>query len=84
MLGDEEIKRNLSDFQQEYEHFQQMKLRDLVGNFEDDECMPPEYKELQIELGDNWRDKTLADLKWLKERMSDKHWILKLIGYMDR
>ena len=79
MLGDDESKQNFRDFQEEYGRLQEMKLRDLIGNFED-ECMPPGYRELKLKLGDNWHDKTLADLKWLKEQMSNKHWILKLIG----
>ena len=76
-LGDEETKERLSEFLQEYE---KIKLKDLIGNFKDSQCMPPGYKELELKLGDNWCEKTLTDLKELKERMSLKHWLLKVIN----
>ena len=78
-LGDEETKERLGDFTREYEDLNQMKLCDLIGNFEDSECMPPGHKELKLKLGDNWHEKTLADLKRLKEQISLKHWFLKFI-----
>ena len=78
-LGDEETKKKLNDFTQESQKVQQMRLGDLIGYFEGSDFMPPGYQELKLKLGENWRDKTLADLKRMKERMSVKHWILKLI-----
>ena len=78
-LGDEETRGRFSDFTREYENFEQMKLKDLIGNFEDFACTPPGYKELELKLGDNWREKTLADLKRLKKHMSDMQWFLKFI-----
>ena len=37
------------------------KLKHFVGNYEGP--TPPEYKEVQLKLGDDWREKTLADLQ---------------------
>ena len=79
-LGDEETKRQLNDFSQENQIFLQIKLSDFIGNFEEEgDFVPSGYQELKLKLGENWRDKTLADLKRMKERMSVKLWILKTI-----
>ena len=63
-LGDEETKMKLNQFNEELKEFQRVtKLKDMIGNYDGSENMPPNYKELSIKLGDSWREKTLEDLK---------------------
>ena len=59
-----------------------VELRPLFDNnlVDATDCIPPEYNELNVKLGENWHDKTLADLKRLKRQVSMSHWILSLIG----
>ena len=78
-LGEEEARRTFNDFIREYRSFEHTKLKDLIGRFDATDCIPPEYSELKVKLGENWHDKTLADLKRLKRQVSMSHWILSLI-----
>lgn len=79
-LGDEETKRKMNIFNQECKEFQRVtKLKDLVGVYEGPENIPPEYKELEFKLGENWHMKTIQDLKDMKYRLSNKLWLLKFI-----
>ena len=79
-LGDEETKKKLNDFNRKCKDFQRVtKLKDLVGVYEGPESMPPEHKELEIKLGENWHERTIEDLKNMKSRLSNKSWILKFI-----
>ena len=65
---------------QDYREFQEgTKLRDLIGTFKGPETMPPDYDELRVKLGDNWREKTLADLENLRCRMALRALLLKMI-----
>ena len=80
LLGDDETKRKMSDFKMEYKNFQRRtKLKDFVGNYEGPETTPPDYKELEIKLGENWHEKTLEDLANLQCQISLKAWLLKKI-----
>ena len=80
VLGDEETKKRLSQFTKESTAFRcETKLKDMIGNYDGPENIPPKYKELEIKLGDNWREKTLEDLKKVKSRISLRLWLLKFI-----
>ena len=79
-LGDEETKTKLNQFNEELKTFQRgTKLKDMIGNYDGPENMPPEYKELSIKLGNKWREKTLEELKNVRLRMSLRSCLLKLI-----
>ena len=79
-LGDEETKMKLNQFSEELTAFQRgTKLKDVIENYDGPENLPPNYKELSIKLGDNWRENTLEDLKKVQLRMSLRSWLLKLI-----
>ena len=79
LLGDTETKHQLGEYKRNLCAFQcETKLKDLVGNY--DGPTPPEYKEVQLKFGDNWREKTLADLKILRSQVSYKSWLLKVIN----
>ena len=51
----------------------------MIGNYEGPTCVPFNYKELEIKLGDGWREKTLEDLENLQCRMSLQSRVLKMI-----
>lgn len=79
-LGDDETKTKLDQFSNELTAFQRgTKLKDLIGNYDGPENIPPNYKELSIKLGDNWHEKTLEDLKNVRLKISLRSWLLKLI-----
>ena len=81
VLGDEETKKKLSQFAEESTVFRcETKLKDMIGNYDGPENIPPKYKELEIKLGDNWRDKTLEDLREAKSNISLRLWLLKYIN----
>ena len=81
VLGDDETKKKMSDFKMEYKAFQRRtKLKDFIGKYEGPVIIPPKYKELEIKLGDNWREKTLEDLENLRCQISlINRWLLKKI-----
>ena len=54
------------------------KLKDFVGNY--DGPTPPEYKEVQLKLGDDWREKTLADLSVITSQISRQSWLVKMVS----
>ena len=83
-LGDENTKREWTEFKQEYRGFQRRtKLKDLIGTFKGPETMPPYYDELRMKLGDNWHEKTLSDLEDLRCRMALRGLLLKMIRFGD-
>ena len=80
LLGDDEAKRKMNDFKVQYEAFQSATmLKDFVGNYEGPRTTPPDYKELEIKLGENWHEKTLEDLENLRCQISCKAWLLKTV-----
>ena len=82
LLGDEETKMKKNQFIDKLVAFQRgTKIKDMIGNYDGPENMPANYKELEIKLGDNWREKTLEDLKNVRFMLSSKSgaWLLKLI-----
>ena len=80
MLGDNETKKKMSDFKMKYKAFQRrVKLKDFVGKYEGHMTTPSNYKELEMKLGENWREKTLEDLEILRRQISLEAWLFKKI-----
>ena len=78
LLGDAETKSMMADYNKTLHEFQsKTKLKDFVGKFTGP--VPPEYKEVQLKLGDNWREKTLADLKLITSQTSRLSWLTKMV-----
>ena len=79
-LGDEETKQMFHVFNQECKEFQRRaKLKDLTGYYGGHESTPPQYKELEIKLGEDWGERTIEDLKRLKRQLSTNTWLLKMV-----
>ena len=79
-VGDEEAKREMREFKLKCEAFQrETKLKDMIGNYEGPTSVPLNYKELEIKLGEGWREKTLKDLENLQCRISLQSRLLKKI-----
>ena len=79
VLGDNETKKKMHHFKMEYRAFQRRaKLKDFVGNYEGP-MTTPNYKELEMKLGENWRERTLEDLETLRRQISLEAWLLKKI-----
>ena len=79
-LGDKETKQIFYAFNQDRKEFQRKtKLKDLTGYSGGHETTPPQYKELEIKLGDSWGEKTIEDLKQLKRQLSTNTWLLKMV-----
>ena len=78
-LGDIEIKSMMSMYRSALQSFQcRTRLKDFVGNYEGP--TPPEFDELQIKFGDNWQEKTLADVKAMKCQISRLLWVMKMVS----
>lgn len=65
-----EYNRDLHDFECK------TKLKDFIGNY--NRPTPPDYKEVELKLGDNWREKTLADVKLINLQISRRSWLMKM------
>ena len=79
-VGDEEAKREMREFKLKCEAFRrETKLKDMIGNYEGPTSVPLNYIELEIKLGDGWREKTLEDLENLQCRISFQSRVLKMI-----
>ena len=79
VFGDVETKSMMKAYSRDLHNFQcRTQLKDFVGNYEGP--TPPEYKEVQIKLGDSWREKTLADVKQLKSQISRQLWLVKMVS----
>ena len=79
-VGDEEAKREMREFKLKCEAFRrETKLEDMIGNYEGPTSVPLNYKELEIKLGEGWREKTLKDLENLQCRISLQSRLLKKI-----
>jgi hypothetical protein len=81
VLGDVETKSMMSIYSRVLHNFQRKtKLKDFIGNYEGPTPPEFEYKEVQIKFGDNWRDKTLADVKQIKCQISRRSWLMKMVS----
>ena len=79
ILGDVETKSIMKAYSRDLHNFQcKTKLKDFIGNYEGP--TPPEYKEVQIKLGDGWQEKTLADVKLMKSQISRRSWLMKMVS----
>ena len=77
VLGDAETKSMMKSYNRDLHEFQcKTKLKDFIGNYNG--LTPPDFKEVQLKLGDNWREKTLADLKLINSQISRQSWLVKL------
>ena len=82
VLGDVETKSMMSMYIRALESFQcRTRLNDFVGNYKGP--APPEYKEVEIKFGDNWREKTLADVKEMKCQISRWSWLIKKVSDLE-
>ena len=79
VLGDVETNGMINQYNRDLNDFQcKTKLKDFIGNY--DGPTPPEYKDVQLKLGDNWREKTLADVRLLNSQISRQSWLLKMVS----
>ena len=79
VLGDVETKFMMKQYIKDLHDFQsRTKLKDFIGNYNGP--TPPKFKEVQLKLGDNWREKTLADIKLLNSQMSRQSWLMKAVS----
>lgn len=77
-LGDEDTKKEMEKFMQEYIAFRKVtKLKDLVGVYEGPADLPEYYRVLKINLGKSWDEKTLEDLERWRCRNTVLLWLLK-------
>jgi hypothetical protein len=80
-LGNVDTKSMMSMYIRALHSFQyRTKLKDFVGNYEGPTPPDSEYKEIQIKVGENWQEKTLADVKEIKHQISRRSWLLKKIS----
>ena len=79
VLGDTETKSMMEKYNKALYEFQsKTKLKDFIGNYEGPTL--PEFKNLHLKLGDNWREKTLADLKLLNLQISRRSWLVNMVS----
>ena len=79
VLGDVKSKSMMEKYKGVLHEFRcKTKLKDFVGNY--DGPTPPEYKEVQLKLGDDWREKTLADLCVITSQISRQSWLVKMVS----
>ena len=80
-LGDVETKSMMSMYSRELYRFQcNTKLEDFIGKYEGPTPPDSEYEEVQIKFGDDWREKTLADVKAIKCQVSRRLWVMKMVS----
>ena len=80
-LSDGEAKTKMNEYFREYLKFQSdTKLKDLAGNFdESDSRPPPQYMELELVLREIWHERNLKYLEKIKNRLSQKLWLMRKI-----
>ena len=68
-LGDEDLKTRMNHYLDDLYHF---RIRTTVGEFMDKWVgeIPPGYHEFVLELGEEWREKTVEDLEQFRVRLS--------------
>ena len=77
VLGDAESKSMMQEYTKDLDNFRcKTKLKDFIGKYNGPK--PPEFKEVQLKLGDNWREKTLADLKLINSQISRQSMLIKM------
>ena len=79
LLGDAESKTMIKQYNRDLHDFERKtKLKDFIGNY--NRPTPPDYKELELKLGDNWGEKTLADVKLINAQISRRSWLMKMVS----
>ena len=79
VLGDIETKTMIKEYNRDLHDFEcKTKLKDFIGNY--NRPTPPDYKEVELKLGDNWREKTLADVKLINSQISRQSWLVKMVS----
>ena len=77
MLGDAETKLKIKEYNRDLHDFEhKTKIMDFIGNYEGP--TPPDFKDIQLKLGENWREKTLADLKLINSQISRQTWLVNM------
>ena len=68
-LGDEDLKARMNHYLDDLYHF---RIRTTLGEFMDKWVgeIPPGYHEFVLELGEEWREKTVEDLEQFRIRLS--------------
>ena len=68
-LGDEDLKARMDSYMSNLQRF---RVRTTLGNFLDKWVgdVPPGYQEFVLELGEQWREKTIEDLEQFRISMS--------------
>ena len=68
-LGDEDIKSRMDRYMADLRHFRiQTKLGDFLDKWVGE--IPPDYQEFVLELGEEWRKKTVEDFEQFRIRLS--------------
>ena len=81
LLGDDETKTMMKEYIRDLDEFKRKtKLKDFVGNYGHEVPMHSESKEMQLKLGDSWREKTLADLMLIKSQISQQCLVMKTVS----
>ena len=71
-LGDEDLKARMDRYMEELHHFRiQTTLGDLLDKWVGK--IPPGYKEFVLELGEEWREKTVEEFEQFRIRLSRLH-----------
>ena len=84
-FGNAETKSMMDEYISDLDDFQdKTKLKDFVGQDVFSGPTPPEYKEVQLKLGDDWKEETLADLSNLIFNISQQPWLLKMLSVGSR
>ena len=79
VLGDVETKTMIKEYNRDLRDFEcKTKLKDFIGNY--NRPTPPDYKEVELKLGDNWGEKTLADVKLINAQISRRSWLVKMVS----
>ena len=79
VLGNVESKSMMEEYKRVLHEFRcKTKLKNFVGNYSGP--TPPEYKEVQLKLGNDWREKSLADLSVITSQMSRQSWLMKMVS----
>ena len=77
VLGDVESNSAMKEYNKDLHDFRRKTtIKDFIGNYKG--LTPPEFKEVRLKLGNNWREKTLADLKLINSQISRQTWLVKL------
>ena len=79
VLGDAETKTMIKEYNRDLRDFEcKTKLKDFIGSY--NRPTPPDYKEVELKLGNNWGEKTLADVKLINAQISRRSWLVKMVS----